>query len=65
MTITAGPCTLSNRPVLGLPVNSGREPVNDLASFQSKIRQFEAGDTILLLVKRQEASLFVTLKVRE
>ena len=42
-----------------------REPVNDLASFQSRIREFEEGDTALLLIKRQDATLFMTLEVRK
>ncbi|MDY7034694.1 MAG: hypothetical protein SV375_00830 [Thermodesulfobacteriota bacterium] len=42
-----------------------REPLKDPEGFQSKIREFEEGDTVLLLVNRKEGTLFVTLKVRE
>ena len=38
-------------------------PVRQLGEFNQKVRAYKPGDTILLLVKRQGATLFLTLKV--
>jgi serine protease Do len=40
-------------------------PVKGLQQFNQKLQTYKRGDTILLLIKRQKASLFVTLKVSE
>jgi serine protease Do len=40
-----------------------REPVVDMNAFQEKIRKYKARDTILLLLNRDGATLYVTLKV--
>jgi serine protease Do len=37
--------------------------VRDLRQFNQKLKDYKPGDTILLLVKRQNATLFLTLKV--
>jgi len=37
--------------------------VRDLDQFKEKLKDYNPGDTILLLVKRQNAALFLTLKV--
>ncbi len=42
-----------------------RQPVPDLESFREKIEKFGEGDTILLLIKRKGATLFVALKLVE
>ena len=39
-------------------------PARDLQNFQKKIETYKKGDTILFLIKRDDTSLFVTLKVR-
>jgi serine protease Do len=40
-------------------------PVYDLKGFQEKIRQYQKGDTILFLVRRQGNTIYLTLKVWE
>jgi len=40
-----------------------QEPVKDVAQFNEKIEKYKEGDTILFLIKRQEATLYLTLKV--
>ena len=40
-----------------------QSPVYDLRGFQEKIRQYQQGDTILFLVKRQGNTIYLTLKV--
>jgi len=42
-----------------------RKPVRDLRAFKRKMRQYGKGDTILLLVKRDGATLYLTLRVWE
>lgn len=42
-----------------------QSPVNGLQQFNQKVQTYKKGDTMLLLIKRQKASLFVTLKVSE
>jgi serine protease Do len=42
-----------------------QEPMEDLEEYSEKIRQYEKGDTILFLVKRREATYYLTLKVWE
>jgi serine protease Do len=39
-------------------------PIGNLRDFQKKIETYKKGDTILFLIQREDASLFVTLKVR-
>ncbi|MEW6668175.1 MAG: DegQ family serine endoprotease [Thermodesulfobacteriota bacterium] len=40
-------------------------PVRTLEEFNRKVEGYKKGDTILLLIKRQKATLFLTLKVAE
>jgi len=40
-------------------------PVRDTKEFDRKMRSYNAGDTILILVKREGATLFMTLKVEK
>jgi serine protease Do len=40
-----------------------RQPVKDLNEFQQKMKSYEAGDSILFLVKQQGNTLFLTVKV--
>jgi serine protease Do len=40
-------------------------PIRSLEEFNRKVEAFKKGDTILLLIKRQKATLFLTLKVAE
>jgi serine protease Do len=42
-----------------------QDPVENVSSFNRKLETYKKGDTILLLVKRQGATLFLTLKVEE
>ena len=42
-----------------------QEQIKDLDQFNEKIGAYEEGDTILFLVKRKMAALYLTLKVRE
>jgi serine protease Do len=42
-----------------------QEPVKDLDSFEKKSAGYKKGDTVLLLVKRRTATLYMTLKVSE
>jgi serine protease Do len=42
-----------------------REKVTGLSQFNKKIKSYKEGDTILLLVKREGSSLFLTLKVEK
>jgi len=42
-----------------------QEPIEDIDEYSKKIRRYKKGDTILFLVKRREATLYVTLKVWE
>jgi serine protease Do len=46
-------------------VEMDQEPMIDLDEYSKKIRQYTKGDTILFLVKRGEATLYLTLKVWE
>ena len=46
-------------------VEMDQEPMKDLDEYSKKIRQYEKGDTILFLVKRGKATLYLTLKVWE
>lgn len=40
-------------------------PVKDLKQFNQKIKAYRAGETILMLIKRKGATLYLTLKVGE
>jgi serine protease Do len=40
-------------------------PIKDLDAYDRKVQEFQEGDTILYLVKRKGATLYLTLKVRE
>ena len=42
-----------------------QEPMKDMDEYSKKIRRYKKGDTILFLVKRREATLYLTLKVWE
>jgi serine protease Do len=42
-----------------------QEQVTNLAQFNQKLSEYKAGDTILFLVKRQGAAMYLTLKVWE
>ena len=42
-----------------------QEKVNDLAQFNRKLESYKAGDTLLFLIKRQGATLYLTLKFEE
>jgi serine protease Do len=42
-----------------------QDPVENIRRFNQKLETFEKGDTILFLVKRQGATLFLTLKVED
>jgi len=42
-----------------------QEPVKDVESFEKKIAGYKKGDTVLLLIKRRNATLYATLKVTE
>ena len=42
-----------------------REPVENVRQFNSKIKDYKAGDTILFLVKHEDMTVYVTLKVPE
>jgi serine protease Do len=42
-----------------------QDPVETVRGFNRKLESYEKGDTILFLVKRQGATLFLTLKVEE
>lgn len=42
-----------------------QEPVRDSQSFQKKTEGYRKGDTVLLLIKRQNATLYATLKISE
>jgi serine protease Do len=46
-------------------VEMDQEPMIDLDEYSKKIRQYKKGDTILFLVKRREATYYLTLKVWE
>lgn len=46
-------------------VEIDQEPMKDLDEYSKKIRQYKKGDTILFLVRRREATLYLTLKVWE
>ncbi len=46
-------------------VEVDQEPVRELQKYREKIRQYNKGDTILFLVKRKGATLYLTLKVWE
>ena len=39
-----------------------QEPVKDLDQFNRKVQGYKLGDTVLFLIKRQGATLFLTLK---
>ena len=41
-----------------------QKPAKDLDEFNRKMESYKQGDTVLLLVKRGEATVFLTLKVR-
>ncbi len=40
-----------------------QEQVKDLTQFNKKLESYKEGDTILFLIKRQESTLYLTLKV--
>ncbi|UCB51418.1 MAG: DegQ family serine endoprotease [Deltaproteobacteria bacterium] len=40
-------------------------PMKDIDEYSKKIRRYKKGDTILFLIKRREATLYLTLKVWE
>jgi serine protease Do len=40
-------------------------PLKDLEEFHSRIGAYKEGDTVLFLVKRKSATLYLTVKVRE
>ena len=40
-------------------------PVKDIEAYNGKIKDYKVGDTVLFLVKRKGATLYLTLKVRE
>jgi serine protease Do len=42
-----------------------QSPVKNLEDFNRKIERYKKGDTILFLVKRRGATVFLTLKVSE
>jgi serine protease Do len=42
-----------------------QEPISDLAGYKEKIRGFNKGDTILFLIKREDNTLYLTLKIWE
>lgn len=42
-----------------------QEPMKDIDEYSKKIRRYKKGDTILFLIKRREATLYLTLKVWE
>lgn len=42
-----------------------QKPVKTVREFDKKLQNHKQGDTILLLVKRRNATLFLTLKIRE
>ena len=42
-----------------------QQPVSDLKAYEKKIDSYKSGDTILFLVKRQESTLFLTVKLPE
>ncbi len=42
-----------------------QEPMKDIDEYSKKIRRYKKGDTILFLVKRRQATLYLTLKVWE
>jgi len=42
-----------------------QDPVEDVRGFSRKLEDYEKGDTILFLVRRQGATLFLTLKVED
>ena len=42
-----------------------QKPIKDIDEYIKKIRQYRKSDTILFLVKRREATLYLTLKVWE
>jgi serine protease Do len=42
-----------------------QDPVENIRRFNQKMETYEKGDTILFLVKRQGATLFLTLKVED
>ena len=46
-------------------VEMDQEPMKDLDEYSKKIRRYKEGDTILFLVKRRKATLYLTLKVWE
>jgi len=43
----------------------GQTPVRNLSHFNQKINTYKRGDTVLVLIKRKGATLYLTLKVRE
>ena len=42
-----------------------QEKINDLETYNEKLESYRAGDTILFLIKRQGATMYLTLKVWE
>jgi serine protease Do len=42
-----------------------QQPIKDIDEYSKKIRTYKKGDTILFLVKRRQATLYLTLKVWE
>jgi serine protease Do len=41
-----------------------RQPVKNVADFKQKIDKTKAGDTLLLLIEREQNSLFVTITLK-
>jgi len=39
-----------------------QEPVKDIEQYDRKVQDYKPGDTVLFLIKRQGATLFLTLK---
>jgi serine protease Do len=42
-----------------------QKPIRSLEDFNAKIAGYKLGDTLLLLIKRQSATLYLTLKIWE
>ena len=40
-------------------------PMEEIEEFRKKLQDYEKGDTVLLLIKREDATLYLTLKVQE
>jgi serine protease Do len=46
-------------------VEIDQDPVENIRRFNQKLETYKKGDTILFLVKRQGATVFLTLKVED